>query len=290
MSALENIEGNLRDAYIQLQPGTMLHSDQLTTERRTDLTLRELSFYTADCNIYHLFKDVKDEVLWGIVREPQNLILQNLDDAFDQFKISGNYFSQYQEAYDVFWHDDTVVVEIEALELAKYNDKCGHFGINPKDTKKLNLARRITAQRIFGPDKDNFAENMEMFAKEGINPEIFVLMPDYVKRALHDAGKSYLARASWLGSFDYGSRFIAGGRDIDVNYRVRGVRRSASVSEHEAPQGAAPEIKLLSAPANIEYSEPNRPLTHFDHAELEYAKRLLAGTAGGTVMDWKCVK
>ena len=31
---LETITGNLRDAYRQLQPGTMLHADELMNERR----------------------------------------------------------------------------------------------------------------------------------------------------------------------------------------------------------------------------------------------------------------
>ena len=38
--SLETITGNLRDAYKQLQPGTMLHVDQLMNERMTDSDLR----------------------------------------------------------------------------------------------------------------------------------------------------------------------------------------------------------------------------------------------------------
>ena len=45
---VENIPGNLRNAYKQAVPGTLLHVDELMRERITNLELRGLLFYTPD--------------------------------------------------------------------------------------------------------------------------------------------------------------------------------------------------------------------------------------------------
>mgnify|MGYP001575350365 CR=1 FL=1 len=45
---LDIIVGNLRDAYKQAVPGTLLHVDELMRERITNLELRGLWFFTPD--------------------------------------------------------------------------------------------------------------------------------------------------------------------------------------------------------------------------------------------------
>jgi len=51
--ALENILGNLRDACALIEPDTILHSDELQLERLRNNELRNVSFYTADGNLYY---------------------------------------------------------------------------------------------------------------------------------------------------------------------------------------------------------------------------------------------
>ncbi|MBS3121014.1 hypothetical protein J4420_04825 [Candidatus Woesearchaeota archaeon] len=46
--SLESITKNLRDGYKQLQPGTMLHVDELMNERQTNAELRTQWFYTLN--------------------------------------------------------------------------------------------------------------------------------------------------------------------------------------------------------------------------------------------------
>src|SRR3989344_8852243 len=86
--SLETITGNLRDAYRQLQPGTMLHVDELMNERRTHADeqvckeLRKQWFFTADGEIY-FWDGVSKTSTLAITREAHNPVLQNLDVAFE---------------------------------------------------------------------------------------------------------------------------------------------------------------------------------------------------------------
>ncbi len=240
--ALETITGNLRDAYKQLQPGTMLHVDQLTNERRlnpiteTGEDLCKQSFYTADGNLYTVNR--RGRVIWGITREPQNLLLQNIAEAFHQLTQKGNYFLSLLEAEARLKHDDTILVEVEGLDLVgDGNKEFGYFVVDPKKVKKLNPKRKLVVTRIFGPDEDSFEQNMEMFAQAGKVPLVFALRPDYVKNTLKNNDTEYLARASWLYDFVNDSSFDANDRIVYGNNRVRGVRRIGAAAGDAQNQG-----------------------------------------------------
>ena len=215
---LENVTGNLL-AYKVLKPGTFRHVDQLTTERRTNLDLRNRVFYTADGEMYTVDRS---KPLWVITREPQNLVLQNINEAYRQLTDQRNYFPDAEAAQSSLEHDGSVIVNLEGLKLVKDNDEYGYFVVDPKAVQKLNSEQRKAAQRIYGPDEDNFGLNMEMFVKAGQNPCVFVLMPDYVQNTLRSNDKQFLGRASWLNDFNYYSRFGAIGRDVDRLDALRG--------------------------------------------------------------------
>lgn len=217
---LVTIEGNLLDAYNQLQPGTMLHVDQLTTERRTNNELRKLGFYTADGELY-------SSQFWAITRQPQNLILKHIDKPFTQFRTNGNYLPNSEEALASVQHPDTVVIDPHGLRLIKDYDECGHFVVDPRNPKNLNSQQELAAMRIFGPDEENYGKNLEMFAEAGKTPWVFVLMPDYVQNSLKQKNAEYLARASWLFHFDFNSRFNASDWSTGGPYRFRGYVRGA---------------------------------------------------------------
>ncbi len=240
---LENITGNLLK-YKELESGTFQHVDQITTERRTNSGLRNQFFYTADGEVYTV---QRGEYLWGITREPQNLVLQDIDEAYRQLRNQENYFPDAEAAESSLGHSDTVVVDLKGLELVKNSDEYGHFVVNPKRVEELNSQQRIAARRIYGPDEKSFEENMEMFAKAKINPNVFVLMPEYVQDTLQGNDKKFLWRASWLADFNGNSDFSADDRGVDDHDTLRGVRRV--VAEGDAPknnqvQPASQEITL----------------------------------------------
>lgn len=245
--ALENITGNLL-SYKELEPGTFQHSDQLSTERRTNHGLRTQWFYTADGEIYTV---QKKGCLLAITREPQNLVLQDIDEAYKQLTGQDNYFPEAEAGRASLEHKDTVVVDLKGLKLVKDNDQYGHFVVDPKKTKKLNYEQKRAAQRIYGPDEENFGLNMEMFAKAGKTPYVFVLMPDYVQGKLRSNDKEFLGRASLLFNFNVNSNFLADDRYVSNHYALRGVRKIA--------EGDAPENEVPQAPQEIE-SVGNLPL------------------------------
>jgi hypothetical protein len=257
---LDNIQGNLLK-YKELELGTFQHSDQLTTERRTNpitedgQDLRNLRFYTADGSLYTV---QKGKSLWAITREPENLVLQNIDEAYPQLVQTGNYFPDAKAGQSALEHDDTVVAEIERLELEKENSKYGHFVINPKKTNKLNSQKKLVAQRIFGPDEENFGLNMEMFAKACLTPLIYVLTPSYVQKTLKENDKEFLGRASWLNDFDYFSNFSADGHIIYDYIALRGVRKAVVDTEKEIIVSTPKERKEIITPTMEEILSVSR--------------------------------
>ncbi|MDP3734650.1 MAG: hypothetical protein Q8R37_05465 [Nanoarchaeota archaeon] len=250
--ALENVAGNLL-AYKELEPGTFQHVDQLTTERRTNHELRSRCFYTADGELYTV---QGKKQLWAITRESQNLVLQDIDQAYRQLTGQGNYFPDTEAAQSSLKHADTVVIDLKGLKLVKNNDRYGHVVVNPKDVKRLNSQQKMAAQRIYGPDEENFGLNMEMFADAGKTPSIFVLMPGYVQGALREKDTTFLARASWLYDFYYYSTFFAIDRYVYYRNALRGVRLgSAEASQHGSHErsdlSGAAKNKVPSVPQEI---------------------------------------
>ena len=233
---LENVTGNLL-AYKGLEPGTFQHVDQLTTERRTNHGLRNQWFYTADGELYTV---QKRKHLWVITREPQNLVLENIDGAYRQLTVQGDYFPDTEAAQTSLEHKDSVVVNLKGLKLVKDNDQYGHFVVDPKAVKKLNSEQRKAAQRIYGPDEENFGLNMEMFAEEGKTPFVYVLMPDYVQSILRSNDTQFVGGASWVFKFDAGPGVNACDRLVNTHGALRGVRRV--IAKGDAPENEVSQL------------------------------------------------
>ena len=218
---LENVIGDLL-AYKGLEPGTFQHVDQITTERRDNLGLRNQCFYTADGELYTV---QKGKHLCVITREPQNLVLENIDEAYRQLTGQGNYFPDVEAAKASLEHEDSVVLDLKGLELLRGNDQYGHFVVNPNALNKLNSEQQRAAERIYGPDKESFGLNMKMFVEAGRTPTVYVLMPNYVNGTLRDNNEKFLGRASWLNYFSINSSFNANDRFVFNRDALRGVPR-----------------------------------------------------------------
>jgi len=188
--------------------------------------------------------------LWAITREPQNLVLQNIDEAYKQLTNQGNYFPDTEAAQTSLEHKDTVVVNLRELGLVKYNHqhRDGYFEVNPEAVTRLNYEQRKAAQRIYGPDEENFGLNMEMFAEARTNPRVYVLMPDYVQSTLRSNDEKFVGRASWLGSFYNGSIFLADDRYVNYRYNLRGVRRAITVGAKNEVPPAPQEMGTVRSP------------------------------------------
>ena len=223
---LENIVGNLRDAYKQIVPGTMRHVDELMAERRTNPYLRNQWFYPADGNVYSL--DGKERVpTLRITREAVNPVLKNIDDAFAQFTENENYQVLPTDFETVKAASDTVSIDLTQLGLREENDKeYQHLVIDTsKRLSKYNVEEQKLLLRIYGPTEKDCTASMQML-RDSIDKieetRIYVLNPKYVTA---NAKNNAVGRASWLGDFYYDSFFFAfDGCVLSYIGCVRGVR------------------------------------------------------------------
>lgn len=231
--SLETITGNLKDAYQQLVPGTMLHVDQLMNERRDNHELRNQWFYTADGEVYFLDGARKTPTL-AMTREAHNPVLRNIDDAFEQLTSKGNYRVMAEDVKRSLAAPDTVLVALSKLRLSKHDSEFSYLsmGTTPAKYGKLNGEERKFAERVYGQG-DDFVQNMKMLKDADIGEtRIWVLNPTSVQK---HAEEGAIARASWLYDFDNVSLFSANDCVINIRSRVRGVRRGER--SDQAPAG-----------------------------------------------------
>ncbi len=237
--ALETVMGNLRNAYKQIIPGTMLHSAELTTERRGNPELRDLWFYTADGLLYFMRGDKPHLAL---TREKDNLVLRHIDKAFAQLTEEGNYHPDNEEAEESIHSSDTLVVDLSELRLVNEEVEYSCLRIPTTRYGRLNRVERALAERIYGQGKD-FVLNMSMLTEAGIGIDrtsVNLLNPSYVQNI---AKNGPIQRASWLDYFYNSSFFDAYNRFIGQHFRLRGTPR-ASEAHIEMPK---PDLKRVLA-------------------------------------------
>ncbi len=258
---LENITGNLRDAYKLIVPGTMRHVDELMRERRENIELRNQWFYTADGEVYSL--ENKTPTLW-VTREATNPVLKNIEDAFEQLITKGNYLVTPADFEAVRNASDTVSIDLTQLGLQKDNKEYQHLKIDTsKKLGKYNAEQQKLLRRIYGPTDEDYTANMQVLRDSQLKikeTRIFVLNPNYVKANVKN---NAVGRASWLSSFSLNSDFGANVRSVDYDGGcVRGVRRevvreAGALKNEEVPCAAsAPqEIVLPSLYQVLTYSK-----------------------------------
>ncbi len=230
---LETLVGPLAQTLPQLERATILHSDQLTTERRTNPELRNQWFYTADSALYIVEKEgMKDEVFLYLGREPTNPIFNNIGEAIRQLISTGNYIPPKEDVEAVIKAESTLRIKLSDLKLQGDASEWRYFEINTADYDRLNKHQRKVAERVYGSGED-FVKNMKMLNKAAIRETtVNVLNPDYVKNNVPQNGA--IARVSRLLGFVNDSVFYAVGRGVDNRNGLRGVRNV--VAEGDTPK------------------------------------------------------
>lgn len=245
---LETITGDLR-AYNQLVPGTFQHVDQLTEARLTDLRHCNYSFYPADGALYKCGKS--GSLLWGIVRERDNLILKYLYDSenssFWQL-VSGewNFCPGEKESAQAFKQADVFDLATFRLSSSGYSTHrflrirtadgyvdSGKRFVPPNSEEKKALLRCGFTEEYLGFLAENSIQKIN-------KTRLYVLTPEYVRK---EAEGETIWQVSWLSNFYLNSDFVADDRDISERFRLRGVSRRVAASESE-PKGAAGAEKI----------------------------------------------
>ena len=249
---LETITGDLR-AHARLEPGTMLHSDQLMAKKVCDDNLRILSFYVADGPLYSLEGAEKIPTLW-LTRESNNLVLRHLYDdrrisygqsSYDLLLKNSNYRPNPEEARIAMEAKDTLRIDLTKLRLQRDDSQQWYLKISTTKYNKLNSEERKLAERFYGQG-DAFVAAMSVLKKSGVGCfGIHVLNPADVQK---EATKSPIALVAWSGGFGDGAGSlspdylvyhgftgvggsVADGYIVHNHSGVRGVRRESVYEE-----------------------------------------------------------
>lgn len=139
-----NIQGGFRD-YKKLRPGTMYHYDQLHPELLQNPSWWDKWFYVADAFVFFK-KDGKKKI--ALVRERENLVLQQLDWFLDRYGDEEVYPLTESQLNRVLSSRDTLVLDLEALNPSYDNGWIvlnfpiyGEFNATPQ--QDLFLKRRV---------------------------------------------------------------------------------------------------------------------------------------------------
>ncbi len=259
---LETIMGNLRDGYNQLEPGTMLHADQLMAAQVQDANLRTQSYYVADGPLYSLEDRKKTPTLW-LTREADNLVLRHLNDevnsSYEQLIKTHNYRPNPEEALAAMNAKGTLRVDLTKLRLHGDEAEWRYLEIDTQKYDKLKPEERKLAERWYGRGKA-FGTAMKTLKDAGISTtKVYVLNPGYVSQ---EAKKDPIGRAAWRYGFVSVAGSVAYVRSVFIHVGVRGVRLGEARSAAPKIQGvpvapaAAPEIRLPSMEEMLQYSTP----------------------------------
>ena len=217
--------GQLAEIFPLFDDSTLQHALDINTARRTDASLRNQWFWTADFPMYRV--EDGEAVLYFAPRE-HNLIFRDIQNATSQLLGSQNYVPPKEGIEEVVAASKTRVVlkvNLSNLRLKGNENEWRYFEVDTNNLDSLNPDERAFAEIVYG--QDNVGKT-----------RIYVLNPDYVKTQLKGKEDSAIARASRLGRFVIGSRFNADGRFVDV--AVNGLRGVLN----ESAEGAAPKVEI----------------------------------------------
>ncbi|MBS3110354.1 hypothetical protein J4227_07535, partial [Candidatus Woesearchaeota archaeon] len=130
---LVNIPGALAQGYSQIRPETFQYAYEIMRDRKTDSSLRNKWFYTADGNVY-TFEDGK-AYLYSTMRD-LNPILKHIEEATRQLLSPAHNYKVEKTDLDAILKSDKVLktgMDNLKLKFKNRNDEWGYFEI---DTSK----------------------------------------------------------------------------------------------------------------------------------------------------------
>ena len=259
---LENFQGTLLQGYSQIRPETFQHAYEIMRDRKTDFSLRNKWFYTADGNVY-TFEDGK-AYLYSTMRD-LNPILKHIGEATRQLLSPAHNYKVEKTDLDAILKSDKVLktgMDNLKLKFKNRNDEWGYFEIDTSKPQEFKTQDQLllAIQKYGGGNLQEYIANMELLNKEGkiAKTRIWALNPKYI--AEH-AQEGAVARASWLYWFDGGSRFFAVGRLVDNSDNfVRGVPLEKKIAEGDALQNPYDQLydAILKDPLAVNHLNDSR--------------------------------
>ncbi len=219
------IQGDL-GAFRRFQAGYKWQTAlELQTDRCQDgqEALQNNEFWLPHGNVfYQTYKGLG----WGFTDQARNLTLKpkNIEAALVQLPSTGIFRPKRSESWHAIEHKSTQRFSYAKLDLTDENNEWSYFLV----TRDLS-GEREEAARAIGFNSDN----VDYLLAKGLHPRVRLPDPEYLKKVFSGTekdAKDPIWRASRLGSFYYGSCFLAGSHYVNLSV-LRGVRRRASASE-----------------------------------------------------------
>ena len=236
---LENPQGKLLVVARQVDLSTVQHACEIQKDRLTDMTLRDMSFWTADFPLYTMEDregkfDLNGDVFLYLADRKHNLAFQHIDDAVADIKANDNFFPDDSDIGSVINAKSTLRVRVNDLGLQGTDDEWLYFEIDTKNYSKMDKFQRPVAERVHGKGRV-LDRTMKMLSDEGKEKtSVGILNPKYVQKKLQEHGKQSLARVFALDSFVNNSVASAGSRDVDdYGGRLRGVLLTSVAGKQE---------------------------------------------------------
>ena len=241
---LVSIPAPIDEAVPQLEPGTWQIARQITKERLTNPSVRNVRFYTADGPVYHTLENDNPRLI--MTPEEFSPVAKDVGEACRQLRATGNYAvpgDQFAQARQAVSEGKAIEVILENLGLQRHDAEFSFFDVptTPTGYDRLTPDQRKLAEWAYGQG-DDFAPAMNLVRTRGQNrptsvveaARIWVLNPAYVQSKTAEGGA--IARASRLYGLDFDSGFDASDRGVDNSIvHLRGVRRIVAAG------GGAPE-------------------------------------------------
>lgn len=227
----------LTDAGYRLQTARELQDDRCKDGQES---IRNGWFYVADGNVF--YRDPKTGVLsWAHTDGTHNLVVQPqyLERALrDLPNVKIFRPDNAQESWDAIKDRSTNRFDLSDLKLVRGDDEFSFMPIKTGEYDGLSPVQQRAASVV------GFThENVAYLSKKGIREtKLWLLNPEYVAQVLAEENCPF-----WRASLLYGfgrSLFSAGGRIINDNNRLRGVRQV--VAEGEAPQNELERVLEVS--------------------------------------------
>ncbi len=224
LSSLDTRTGALAELVPQFEEGSWLTSAELTKERITNKDLRSQWFYTAN---YGLYRVVDGKVRFAFGGREGNPIFKNVAEASRQLLSQEQNYVPQAEDIAAAVQQALVDVDMQDLQLQRYDDEFSYFWIDTKDYERTSdhvPAQRLVAEAVYGKGED-FNEAMHMLEEEGKikKTRVYVLNPEYVLSKVGEGKAPAVARACRLYDSAINASFIAEVRSVNLRSRLRGV-------------------------------------------------------------------
>ncbi len=206
MSLEKYVSMKAEDGLEQLDLNTVLHADDLTTQRRRNYSLRHRSFLVSDMALYRFVEKNGDKKLVLYLVRGNNLIFKNLDKATKQL-YDCDYFHITDEKTieKIVKADTTICCSLNDAMEPEIGSESYRLLIKFNLDRELDELGLKIAQRIIGSG-ENYEKNRKMLLRLGIkNQYVHTLSPYFVSQLPNEGAFACACRLD-----DYGGGYWDG--------------------------------------------------------------------------------